>query len=43
MIAAVLLIIFGIKSLRVPEGRQRGWLMIACGIVFVVNVLIWTL
>ncbi|RIX31599.1 hypothetical protein D3M59_00845 [Sphingomonas edaphi] len=43
MIAAVLLIIFGIRSLRLPNGKQRGFLMIACGIVFVVNVLIWTL
>jgi K+-transporting ATPase A subunit len=41
MIAAALLIIFGIRIVR--KDRQRGLLMIACGIVFVGNVLIWTL
>ena len=43
MIAAVLLLVFGVKLARSPEGRQRGLLMIACGIIFVVNVLIWTI
>jgi len=43
MIAAFLLLVFGIRSLRSPNGRQRGWLMIACGIIFIGNVLIWTL
>ena len=43
MIAAALLIIFGIRSLKMTDGRQRGLLMIACGIIFVGNVLIWTL
>lgn len=43
MIAAALLLIFGIKQARVAESRQRGLLMIACAIVFVGNVLIWTL
>ena len=43
MIAAALLLIFGIKQARVTESRQRGLLMIACAIVFVGNVLIWTL
>jgi drug/metabolite transporter superfamily protein YnfA len=43
MIAAVLLLIFGVKLARRPEERQRGLLMIACGIIFIANVLIWTL
>jgi hypothetical protein len=43
MIAAALLIIFGIRSLKMADGRQRGLLMIACGIIFIGNVLIWTL
>ena len=42
MIAAFLLLGFGVKLALRPEDRQRGLLMIACGIVFVVNVLIWT-
>ena len=43
MIAAMLLLGFGIQQAIKPQDRQRGLLMIACGIVFVVNVLIWTL
>jgi len=43
MIAAMLLLIFGILLVRRPEDRQRGLLMIACGIIFVGNVLIWTI
>ena len=43
MIAAALLLIFGMRQVRAAETRQRGLLMIACGIVFVGNVLIWTL
>ena len=43
MIAAVLLLVFGVKLAVRPEERQRGLLMIACGIIFVGNVLIWTL
>jgi hypothetical protein len=42
MIAAFLLLGFGIRQAMRPADRQRGLLMIACGIVFVVNVLIWT-
>ena len=42
MIAAILLLIFGIQQARQPENRQRGLLMIGCAIVFVGNVLIWT-
>ena len=43
MIAAMLLLVFGVRLALRPETRQRGLLMIACGIVFVANVLIWTL
>lgn len=43
MIAAVLLLIFGVRLALRPADRQRGLLMIACGIIFVGNVLIWTL
>ena len=43
MIAAALLLIFGVKQAMRPADRQRGLLMIACGIVFIANVLIWTL
>ena len=42
MIAAFLLLGFGIKQARNRETRQRGLLMIACGVIFVANVLIWT-
>jgi hydrogenase/urease accessory protein HupE len=42
MIAAFLLLGFGIRQSLQPENRQRGLLMIGCGIVFVANVLIWT-
>jgi drug/metabolite transporter superfamily protein YnfA len=43
MIAAMLLLVFGVKMALRSETRQRGLLMIACGVIFVVNVLIWTL
>lgn len=43
MIAAALLLIFGVRLALRPADRQRGLLMIACGIIFVGNVLIWTL
>jgi len=43
MIAAMLLLIFGVRFALRPEDRQRGLLMIACGIIFIGNVLIWTL
>ena len=43
MIAAFLLLGFGIRQAMRPEDRQRGLLMIACGIIFIANVLIWTL
>jgi hypothetical protein len=43
MIAAILLLIFGIRLAMRPDDRQRGLLMIASGIIFIGNVLIWTL
>jgi hypothetical protein len=43
MIAAFLLLGFGIRQAMRPGNRQRGLLMIACGIIFIANVLIWTL
>ena len=43
MIAAFLLLGFGIRQATRNENRQRGLLMIACGIVFIANVLIWTI
>ena len=39
---SALLLVFGAKQARHAETRQRGLLMIACGVVFVANVLIWT-
>lgn len=42
MIAAFLLLAFGIRQAMRPADRQRGLLMIGCGIVFIANVLIWT-
>jgi hypothetical protein len=42
MIAAFLLLGFGLKLVLRPADRQRGLLMIACGVIFIVNVLIWT-
>ena len=42
MIAAFLLLGFGIKQAMNRGTRQRGLLMIGCGIVFIANVLIWT-
>jgi hypothetical protein len=43
MIAAFLLLVFGIRLALRPAERQRGLLMIACAIIFIANVLIWTL
>ena len=43
MLAAFLLLGFGIRQALRPADRQRGLLMIACGIIFIVNVLIWTI
>ncbi len=43
MIAATLLLVFGVRLTRHPETRRRGVLMIVCAAVFVGNVMIWTL
>jgi hypothetical protein len=43
MIAAFLLLGFGVRQAMRPADRQRGLLMIGCGIVFIANVLIWTI
>ena len=43
MIAAFLLLVFGVKLALRPADRQRGLLMVACGIIFIDKVLIWTL
>ena len=43
MLAALLLLVFGVRLALRPADRQRGLLMIACAIIFIGNVLIWTL
>ena len=43
MAAAALLLIFGVRQAMRADTRKRGLLMIACGLVFVGNVLILTL
>ncbi|GAA4718676.1 hypothetical protein H9L13_07875 [Sphingomonas lutea] len=43
MIAAFLLMIGGIRLLRAPQTRSRGWLMLAAALVLVMNVMIWTM
>ena len=43
MIAAFLLLGFGLKQAMNPDSRQSGLMMIGCGVVFIANVLIWTI
>lgn len=43
MIAAFLLAIGGIRLVRSPQSRSRGWLMIAAALVLIMNVTIWTI
>jgi len=43
MIAAFLLVLGGIRLVRDPRTRSRGWLMIAAALVLVMNVTIWTI
>ena len=43
MLAAALLLFFGVRQTISPPTRTRGLLMIACGMVFIGNVLILTL
>jgi len=42
MVAAILLAAAGTKLTLVRETRVRGVLMIAAGLVIVMNVMIWT-
>jgi hypothetical protein len=42
MIAALLLMIAGVATVRKPAQRKQGWLMLAAGFVILMNVLIWT-
>ena len=43
MIAAFLLVLGGIKLMRMPEGRGKGILMLVAAAVLAGNVAIWTL
>ena len=43
VIAAALLLGFGIRQSLSPDTRKRGLLMFVCGLVFIGNVLILTL
>ena len=42
MIAAFVLIFFGIKLALRGDDRQRGVLMVVAALVLIANVLIWT-
>ncbi len=42
MIAAALLLVFGVRLMVSPTERKRGLLMIAAALVLIGNVLIWT-
>ena len=42
MIAAFVLIIFGLKLALRGEDRKRGVLMVLAALVLIANVLIWT-
>ncbi|MEN2746329.1 hypothetical protein [Sphingomonas sp. T9W2] len=41
MLVAILLIVFGVRMIARGE-RRNGWLMLACAVVMVGNVAIWT-
>ncbi|MCL6682528.1 hypothetical protein [Sphingomonas alba] len=43
MLAAILLVLGGIRMIRRGENRKQGWLMIVAAAVVVGNVLILTL
>lgn len=43
MIATFALTAGGIHLLRGGRDRRKGWLMLACAVVILGNVLIWTL
>jgi len=42
VIAAFLLVLGGIRLVRVPQSRKQGVLMIAAALVILMNVMIWT-
>ena len=42
MIAALLLLVAGVKLALDRQSRKRGFLMIAAALVLVMNVMIWT-
>ncbi len=42
MLAAVLLVLGGIRLVRRGENRKQGWLMMVAALVLLGNVLIWT-
>jgi hypothetical protein len=42
MVSALLLIAGGVKLVLEPQTRGRGALMVAAGLVIVMNVMIWT-
>lgn len=41
MIAIIALTWGGVKQVRNPEDRKRGWLMLIAALVLLGNVLIW--
>jgi len=43
MIASFLLVLGAVRLLRIPDTRNRGWLMLAAAVVLFGNVAIWTL
>ena len=42
MIAAIVLLIFGVRLALKHEHRKQGVLMVVAGLVLLANVLIWT-
>ncbi len=41
MVCIVALVWGGVKLVRAPDDRKRGWLMLAAALVLFGNVLIW--
>lgn len=39
--AALVLTVGGVRQMRVPATRARGWLMIVAAAVLVMNAMIW--
>lgn len=42
MLAAFVLLGFGVKFALEQEHRKQGWLMVVAGVILIANVLIWT-